>query len=534
MDVSGVGQSPAGYSAVPETALDPQRSGPAGAPEKSGQVRQAPLDLLSDARLGRELMALGLRPDAAKLLAARALMLQQGRLDLAMLLDVERSLHALASPGPAEAEAAAFLVARRLPATTETVSWVTGRQHATEPAGMRMLGIIQRFAAAMAARSGLPAAPLEVATPGVPSQAAADTPATAEPAAHPTPGAPAKAPSNAGAQPASTPAPAPAPQAPVPAPAASVPAAEASADAAGAPDGEATPARPLATPGAPGPAMPPAKAPAPHPVPTQALQPAPTPSHPATLPAATLSALVTAVASELPEAAATAAEPGDPAAPATAKPQPAERELLARLQALTLPEGKARDVEAALRRLVQALRPQEADLAQGAVAEAKERLSATATKAIAKAPHDANVRAVHDELRFQQVNSARHEGQTPHEIVIPVWWKGGSGEIRVQERPEGAARRSEEASAPVRVVMALETPHLGALRIDLLLAQRQVNCLVAVQDQGAADFLSPRLTELRSAIEETGVHVHGLGMKPFTPVDGRPGPGDAKGVDYYG
>ncbi len=394
MDIGGVGLGPTGFSAVPpETALDPQRSGLAGAVrEKLGQVRQAPLDLLSDERLGRELESLGLRPDAGKLLAARALIKLQGRIDPTLLADVERSLQTLGNPGLPEAEAAAFLAARRLPATPDAMSWVLGRQHSPESAGARMIAIIQRFVAAMAARTA----------------------------------------------------------------------------------GQGTPA-----------------------------------------------------GSESPHRGAGASSQG---ATTGAKAS----DLLSQLESLTLPEGDVQKVTEGLRRLVNAMRPQEADLAREQVTVAKERLSAMAAKVLAESPQEAGAREVHDEARFQQVRNARQEGQEPHEFVIPVWWNGGSGEIRVQERAKGAPRRAEEDSAPVRVVMSLNTPHLGPLRVDLLLAQRQVNCLVAVQDQGAADFLTPRLTELRSAIEETGIHVHVMGMKPFAPDDGHPDPGDAKGVDYYG
>lgn len=409
MDVSGVGHSPAGFSsAPPETALDPQRSSLVGAVrEKLGQARQASLDLLSDERLGRELVSLGLRPDPGKILAARGLVLQQGRIDPALLAEVERSLQAFEAPGPSEAEAAAFLLARRLPASPETMSWVLGRQHAADSGGSRMIAIIQRFVAAMLARTAGQGTPAGIESP------------------------------HRGAGTSSTGA------------------------------GQATEAGPGT--------------------------------------GATRSGA--------------GASAGD---------------LLAKLQGLSLPEGDAREVAEGLKRLVGAMQPQEAELARGEAAGAKERLSAMAARVLAEAPQDASAREVHDEVRFQQVRNARQDGQDPHEIVIPVWWNAGSGEIRVQEHPKGALRRSDDDSAPVRVVLSLETPHLGALRIDLLLAQRQVNCLVAVQDQGAADFVSARLTELRSAIEETGIVVHAMGMKPFKSGDGTPGPGDAKGVDYYG
>ncbi|HEY9856690.1 MAG TPA: flagellar hook-length control protein FliK [Stenomitos sp.] len=549
MDVSGVGQSPAGFSAVPETVLDPQRSSQTG-PEKLGQVRQAPLDLLSDARLGRELLSLGLRPDPAKILAARALFLQQGSLDLTMLLDVDRSLQGMSSPGSAEADAAAFLVARQLPATTETVSWVLGRQNATEPSGMRMPNIIQRFEAAMAARSETPALPSKGDAPalnlprpetGAPPQESTPSGTSSAPAAAPAKALTASmmpAPTPASPTPSQSPTP---PVTPVPTP---VPAAAAALQEDVAPQTPETPSPDGQTPVA---TKVPESAAAPAKAPTASTPATPAPANAAApQPAAAAQALAKAVVSESASAAIATdasqlpdlkAATVSPEATAPQAPKSAEaplRDLFAKLQALALPEGKPKEVEAALRKLIQALRPQEADLAHGEVAEAKERLTSLAAKAIARSPHDATVREVHDEIRFQQVNSVRHEGQTPHEFIIPVWWKGGSGEIRVQERPKGAARRSEEASAPVRVVMALDTPHLGAIRIDLLLAQRQVNCLVAVQDQGAADFLSERLTELRSAIEETGIRVNALGMKPFTADAEAFGPGDAKGVDFYG
>lgn len=209
---------------------------------------------------------------------------------------------------------------------------------------------------------------------------------------------------------------------------------------------------------------------------------------------------------------------------------PQRAEVLNLLKSLTLPEGKGHEVAAALKKLVAALKLPEADLAHQARQETAvstekdpERLISTLQRMISDSPA---ARAAHDEVRATQL-------QNRQEAVLPVWWADGSGEIRVQERPEGGKKRQGDASEGARAVLALETPHLAAVRVDLLLSQGQVNCHVAVQDREVAEFLTSRLDELRSALEAIGVRANSLEVKAGA-KNTQPSAEQAKGVDYYG
>ncbi|MNX86217.1 Flagellar hook-length control protein FliK [compost metagenome] len=249
-----------------------------------------------------------------------------------------------------------------------------------------------------------------------------------------------------------------------------------------------------------------------------------------------------------------AAEAGafDEATAEEAPPQPAppspKAEALARLQALALPEGGRHQVEAALRRLVTAMTPPEADLAQALQAptpeeEAKqaamprERLAEVLERVVDRHPADADARALRDEVRFGQLRMAGNEGLV---FTIPLWWSRGSGEIRVHERQGEGEHAAGGPSGSTRVVIALDTPHLRGVRIDLLLRERQVNCQVALEDPAAAAFLEPRLPELRDAIEGIGIRVGSLNLRKGASPRKAPGtretaaPSRLPGVDFYG
>lgn len=209
---------------------------------------------------------------------------------------------------------------------------------------------------------------------------------------------------------------------------------------------------------------------------------------------------------------------------------PHRAEVLSLLKDLELPEGKGPEVAAALKKLVAALQLPEADLAKQVRKEdpqgsekSPERLVSMLQRMATESPA---ARTAHEEVRATQL-------QNRQETVLPVWWADGSGEIRVQERPEGGKKRKIEASEGARAVLALETPHLQAVRIDLLLSRGQVNCHVAVQDPGVAEFLTERLDDLRTALDSINVRVNSLEVK--TGVKSTRAPAEqARGVDYYG
>lgn len=120
------------------------------------------------------------------------------------------------------------------------------------------------------------------------------------------------------------------------------------------------------------------------------------------------------------------------------------------------------------------------------------------------------------EVRFGQlVNVANSDPlqATDRSVAVPLWWSGGSGEIRVQVRRRDGKRRAAGEAEETRVVVTLDTAHLQRVRIDLLLGRKQLNCQVAVEDASIAEVLRQYLPELQEALEATGLRVNALGVK---------------------
>lgn len=484
-------------------------------------------DVLSDAHLGEVVEKLGLPAEPTRLLAARALVAEQGRLDPGLLKEVERGLSKLERPAPADAAAIAFLVVRRLPVTPETAQMVLGRHDAPQTSGERLKLLVEKVS--------LQWGPEDESGLAAPEPEPSRVPRLAEGLERLFAGMPPErraALTQAVTQLLSAFAPA-EPQGEAPAPHAQPPA-------------QALPLAPGAEPQPASPQQPPL-----HEAIVQAYRALPAPLKPAF--EAALDELLSTFAPDADAAEApVSARPEAPSAAAPSHAAPAhpspKAEALAQLQALALPEGGRAEVEGALKRLVAALVPPEADLArlsdEAAPEEAPaqplvspERLASVLERVVDRHPADLDARAMRDEIRFGQLRTAGNEGLA---LTIPLWWSGGSGEIRVHERQGGGESGSGGQSEATRVVIALDTPHLSGVRIDLLLHQRQVNCQVALQDPAAAAFLEPRLQELRDAIEGIGIKVGMLGLRKEAPRRKAPVPAPASqaapspGVDFYG
>lgn len=526
MEVHGVGPVPGGLFPAPGGGILPEPGASllgehvrARLEALKGMAIDLIGDVLSDTHLAEAVEELDLPPEPTRLLAARALVAEQGRLDPALLKEVERGLARLEAGGglgrQADAAAVAFLVVRRLPVTPETVQMVLGRQDAPQASGERLKLLVEKVSLQWGPEdeSHLPA----------PEAQASRVPRLADGlerlfAALPPERRPALSEAvtqllAAFAPPADAPEPAQGP-------------ALHAAPVQGAPPQGTPPQLPL------------------HEAIRQIYRALPAAQQPAF--EAALDALVTAFA---PEAGAPFEAPRDEAPPQPPPPQNAPKpEALARLQALALPEGGRTEVEAALRRLVAAMVPPEADLARmdeqmppGEVAKQaavpRERLAEVLERVVDRHPTDADARALRDEIRFGQMRTAGNEGLV---LTIPLWWSRGSGEIRVHERQGEGDPASSGPTGATRVVIALDTPHLRGVRIDLLLHQRQVNCQVSLQDPMAAAFVEPRLRELRDAIEGIGIRVGTLGLRKEAPRRKASGAGDAPaaepapGVDFYG
>lgn len=220
-------------------------------------------------------------------------------------------------------------------------------------------------------------------------------------------------------------------------------------------------------------------------------------------------------------------------------------QLLSALKTMTLPEGDRQAMQESLKRLIKLMGSPEADLAKllqhefddEITADAKSRLVSLLEGAVDQTPDEPELQQLRDEIRFNQLASTGHDPAEPPPVTIPLAWQGGSGEIRVYERPEGGQKRPGEGPGSTRVVMALNTDQLKAVQIDMLLARKQVNCHIVVQDPELAAFLTPYLSELKSAIMEAGIGVNALDVrseKRGTGPLGKAPDVPAKGVDFYG
>jgi hypothetical protein len=121
------------------------------------------------------------------------------------------------------------------------------------------------------------------------------------------------------------------------------------------------------------------------------------------------------------------------------------------------------------------------------------------------------------EVRFGQlVNAGSVDPQHPtadRAVAMPLWWNGGSGEIRVQYQSKDGKKRKDGDNSETRVVVTLDTTHLQRVKVDLLLGRKQLNCQVSVEDPAVAEVLRQRLPELEEALEATGLRVNALGVK---------------------
>jgi len=131
------------------------------------------------------------------------------------------------------------------------------------------------------------------------------------------------------------------------------------------------------------------------------------------------------------------------------------------------------------------------------------------------------IREALSEVRFGQlVNAASSDplhANSRSEVAMPLWWNGGSGEIRVKYQARDGSGRKDGEPDETRVVVTLDTTHLQRVKVDLLLGQKQLNCQVSVEDLAVADLLRKRLPELQQALEATGLRVNALGIKHVSP-----------------
>jgi hypothetical protein len=159
----------------------------------------------------------------------------------------------------------------------------------------------------------------------------------------------------------------------------------------------------------------------------------------------------------------------------------------------------------------------------------QEALTAVLERAVRSGDGGEPIREALAEVRFGQVmNAAAIDPQHPtadRSVAMPLWWNGGSGEIRVQYQAKEGKGRKGGNPEETRVVVTLDTTHLQRVRVDLLLGRKQLNCQVAVEDPAIAEALRQHLPELQEALETTGLHVNALGVKhvlpkpPAVPID---------------
>ena len=147
----------------------------------------------------------------------------------------------------------------------------------------------------------------------------------------------------------------------------------------------------------------------------------------------------------------------------------------------------------------------------------REALSAVLERTMRAGEGGEPLREALSEVRFGQlVNASTSEGPqaaAERAVAMPLWWNGGSGEIRVQYRSKDGKKRSSEGSEETRVVVTLDTTHLQRVRVDLLLGRKQLNCQVVVEEAAVADLLRQQLPELQAALESTGLRVNALGVR---------------------
>ncbi|MNR86812.1 Flagellar hook-length control protein FliK [compost metagenome] len=151
----------------------------------------------------------------------------------------------------------------------------------------------------------------------------------------------------------------------------------------------------------------------------------------------------------------------------------------------------------------------------------QEALTAVLERAVRSGEGGEPIREALSEVRFGQLVNASSsdplQAAGERSVAMPLWWSGGSGEIRVKYQPRDGKKRSGGDAEDTRVVVTLDTTHLQRVKIDLLLGRKQLNCQVAVEDQAVAEVLRQRLPELQEALETTGLRVNALGVKHVSP-----------------
>lgn len=155
------------------------------------------------------------------------------------------------------------------------------------------------------------------------------------------------------------------------------------------------------------------------------------------------------------------------------------------------------------------------------IVKIQEALTAVLERAVRTGEGGEPIREALSEVRFGQLvnagNSDPLHAGTRSELAMPLWWNGGSGEIRVKYQARDGKTRKEGEPEETRVVVTLDTTHLQRVKVDLLLGRKQLNCQVAVEDQAVAEVLRKRLPELQEALEATGLRVNALGVKQILP-----------------
>lgn len=153
----------------------------------------------------------------------------------------------------------------------------------------------------------------------------------------------------------------------------------------------------------------------------------------------------------------------------------------------------------------------------------QEALTSVLERALRSAEGTEPIREALSEVRFGQlVNVAAADPQhanAERSLALPLWWSGGSGEIRVRYQARDGKKGSGGEPSETRVVVTLDTRHLQRVRVDLLLGKKQLNCQVAVEDEAIVKTLSERLPELREALESVGIRVNALGVKHSAPKE---------------
>lgn len=199
-----------------------------------------------------------------------------------------------------------------------------------------------------------------------------------------------------------------------------------------------------------------------------------------------------------------------PAADAGARTGEAERaEVPARSAQPSLPEAARQAASTPMRAISEP------------IVKIQEALTAVLERAVRGGEGGEPIREALSEVRFGQlVNASSSDplhANSRSELAMPLWWNGGSGEIRVKYHARDGKGRKDGEPEETRVVVTLDTTHLQRVKVDLLLGQKQLNCQVSVEELAVAELLRKRLPELQQALEATGLRVNALGIKQISP-----------------